>query len=112
MKKGLVLSLPLPPEETPRAALKVAVKVINEKGQAIRMARVTLLPARGKVAAATGASSATGVFETKSPLKPGDYTLRVEHADYVKFEDRVELIEGGQKNKASFPVRLKSLLKK
>jgi len=49
MKKGLVLGLPLPPEETPRAALKVAVKVINEKGQAIKMARVTLLPARGKV---------------------------------------------------------------
>lgn len=47
MKKGLVLGLPLPPEETPRAALKVAVKVINEKGQAIKMARVTLLPARG-----------------------------------------------------------------
>ena len=106
------LSLPQPPDETPRAALKVAVKVINEKGQAIRMARVTLLPARGKVAAATGASSATGVFETKSPLKPGDYTLRVEHAGYLKFEDQVELIEGGQKNKASFTVRLKSLLKK
>ena len=99
-------------EETPSAALKVAVKVINERGQAIRMARVTLLPARGKVAAATGESSATGVFETKSPLKPGDYTLRVEHADYVKFEDRVEPTEGGQKNKASFTVGLKSLPKK
>jgi hypothetical protein len=112
MKKGLVLGLPLPPEETPRAALKVAVKVINEKGQAIKMARVTLLPARGKVAAADGLSSAAGVFETKTLLKPGDYRLRVEHANYVKFEDQVELIEGGQKNKASFTVRLKSLLKK
>jgi hypothetical protein len=112
MKKGLVLSLPLPPEETPRAALKVAVKVINEKGQAIKMARVTLLPARGKVATATGASSATGFFETKSPLKAGDYRLRVEHADYVKFEDQVELIEGSLKGKTAFTVRLKSLLKK
>jgi hypothetical protein len=87
-------------------------KVINEKGQAIKMARVTLLPARGKVAAAAGLSSAAGVFETKTLLKPGDYRLRVEHADYVKFEDQVELIEGGQNNKASFTVRLKSLLKK
>jgi hypothetical protein len=112
MKKGMVLGLPLPPEEPTRAALKVSVKVINEKGQAIKMARVTLLPPRGKVAAATGLSSAAGVFETKSLLKPGDYTLRVEPADYVKFEDQVKLIEGGQKNKAAFTVRLKSLLKK
>jgi hypothetical protein len=112
MKKGLVLGLPLPPEETPRAALEVAVNVINEKGQAIKMARVTLLPARGKVAAAAGLSPAASVFETKTLLKPGDYRLRVEHADYVKFEDQVELIEGGQNKKASFTVRLKSLLKK
>jgi hypothetical protein len=103
------LSLPRPPEETRRAALKVAVKVINEKGQAIKLARVTLLPARGKVAVAAGPSSAAGVFETKTPLKAGDYRLRVERAGYVKFEDQVELIEGGQKNKASFTVRLKSL---
>jgi hypothetical protein len=109
MKKGLVLGLPLPPEETPRASLKVAVKVINMK---IKMARVTLLQAPGKVAAAAGLSSAAAVFETKTLLKPGDYRLRVEHADYVKFEDQVELIEGGQNNKASFTVRLKSLLKK
>src|SRR5262245_65958142 len=66
------LSLPRPPEETLRAALKVAVKVINEKGQAIKMTRVTLLPARGKVAAATGSSAGNGVFETKSPLKAGE----------------------------------------
>ena len=106
------LSLPQPIGEPRSAALKVAVKVINEKGQAIKMAKVTLLPARGKVAAATGSSSATGVFETKSPLKAGDYRLQVERAGYVKFEDQVELIEGKQKNKASFTVRLKSLLKK
>ena len=106
------LSLPRPPEETRRAALKVAVKVINENGQAIKMAIVTLLPARGKVAAATGSSSAAGVFETKIPLKAGDYRLRVERAGYVKFEDQVELIEGGQKNKASFTIRLKSLSRK
>jgi hypothetical protein len=112
MKKGLVLGLPLPPEEPARAAPKVSVKVINEKGQAIKMVKVTLLPPRGKVAAATGLSSAAGVFETKSPLKAGDYRLRVGHDGYVMFEDQVELIEGGQKNKASFTVRLKSLLKK
>jgi hypothetical protein len=106
------LSLPQPPAETPYAALKLTVKVINEKGQAIRMARVTLLPARGKVAAVTGSSSAAGVFETKRLLKAGDYRLRVERAGYVKFEDQVELIEGGQKGKASFTVRLKSILKK
>jgi hypothetical protein len=110
--KGLVLSLPQPPGELPLASLKVSVKVINEKGQAIKMARVTLLPARGKLAAATGSSSAAGVFETKSPLKVGDYRLRVEHADYLKFEDQVEIIEGGLKGKAAFTVRLKSLLKK
>jgi hypothetical protein len=86
--------------------------VINEKGQAIMQARVTLLPARGKVAAAAGTSSAAGVFETKSLLKAGDYRLRVERAGYVKFEDQVEIIESGLKGKASFTVRLKSVIKR
>jgi caspase domain-containing protein len=107
-----LLSLPQPPEETRYASLKVAVKVINEKGQAIRQARVTLLPARGKVAVAVGSSSAAGVFETKSLLKAGDYRLRVERDGYVKFEDQIEIIEGGLKGKASFTVRLKSIPRK
>jgi hypothetical protein len=107
-----LLSLPQPPEETRYASLKVAVKVINEKGQAIGNARVTILPSRGKVAASVGSSSAAGVFETKSLLKAGDYRLRVERAGYVKFEDQVEIIEGGLKGKASFTVRLKSIPRK
>jgi hypothetical protein len=33
--------------------------------------------------------------------------LRVECAGYVKFEDQIELIEGTQKGRASFTVRLR-----
>lgn len=101
------LSLPAPPEETRSPALSVAVKVINEKGQAIKGARVTLLSARGKTAVATGLSPAGGVFQTKISLKPGDYRLRVQRLGYVTVDEQVELIEGGQKGKASFTVRLR-----
>jgi hypothetical protein len=101
------LSLPESAAEVRADNLKAAVKVIDGKGQAIKMARVTLLPARGKTALAAGLSSAIGVFETKGSFKAGDYRLRVERAGYVKFEDQVELIEGRQKGKASFTVRLR-----
>jgi hypothetical protein len=101
------LSLPSSAEQTPSAPLKVAVKVINENGQAIKGARVTLLPTRGNTPVAAGLSPAGGVFQTKSSLKAGDYRLRVERAGYVKVEDQVDLIEGGQKGKASFTVRLR-----
>jgi hypothetical protein len=101
------LSLPAPPEQTRFAALKVAVKVIAENGQAIKGARVTLLPARGDTPAASGSSLAGGLFQTNRSLKAGDYRLRVERVGYVKFEDQVDLIEGGQKGLASFTVRLK-----
>src|SRR5262249_34290226 len=109
------LSLPPASEETQSTAaptsapdtLKVAVKVIDEKGQAVKGARVTFLPTRGKIPVATGLPSANGVFETKNMLKAGDYRLRVECVGYVKFEDQVELIEGSQKGKASFTVRLR-----
>ncbi len=101
------LSLPEPPEETRSAALKVAVKVIDENGRAVKGARVTLLPARVKTPVAAVWSPVGAVFETKSSLREGDYRLRVECAGYVKFEDQVELIEGGQKGKASFAVRLR-----
>jgi hypothetical protein len=101
------LSLPAPPEQTRSASLKFAVRVINENGQAIKGARVTLLAARGKTPLATGLSPAGGAFQSKSSFKPGDYQLRVERAGYVKFEDLVELIEGGQKGQASFTVRLR-----
>jgi hypothetical protein len=87
--------------------LKVAVKVVNENGQAIKGARVTLLPATGKITVATGLSPAGGVFQTKSSLKVRDYRLRVERAGYVKVEDQVELIEGGRIGIASFIVRLR-----
>jgi caspase domain-containing protein/carboxypeptidase family protein len=101
------LSPPASPEQTRSALLKVTVKVINENGQAIKGARVTLLLSSGKTPVATGLSPAGGVFQTKSSLKPGDYRLRVERAGYVKVEDTVELIEGSQKGKASFTVRLR-----
>jgi hypothetical protein len=104
------LSLPAPPEQTRSAALKVAIRVINETGQAIKGARVSLLPARGNTPVASGLSPAGGVFQTKSSFKSGDYRLRVERAGYVKVEDQVELIEGGQKGLASFTVRLKKRL--
>lgn len=101
------LSLPGTPAQTRSGALKVAVKVVNENGQAIKGARVTLLLATGKTTIATGLSPAGGVFQTKSSLKAGDYRLRVERAGYVKVEDQVELIEGSQVGKASFTVRLR-----
>lgn len=101
------LSLPSPPEVTRTIAFKVTVKVINEKGQAIKEAKVTLLPLRSRVPVAIGSPTTAGVFETKNLLKEGDYRLRVECAGYQKFEDEVELIEGSQKGKASFTVRLR-----
>jgi caspase domain-containing protein len=101
------LSLPLMPEEPQSIRLKVSIKVINQKGEAIKTARVTLLPARGKTPLAMGSVSANGTFETKSPLKPEGYRLRVESVGYVKFEDQIELIEGSQKGKSSFTVRLR-----
>src|SRR5262249_21583661 len=63
------LSLPPASEETQSTAaptsapdtLKVAVKVIDEKGQAVKGARVTFLPTRGKIPVATGLPSANGV---------------------------------------------------
>src|SRR5262249_29414608 len=80
------LSLPSAPEEARSTAapdrLKAAVMVINEKGQAIKGARVTFLPTRGKIPVATGLPSANGVFETKILLKTGDYRLRVECVGY------------------------------
>ncbi|HKQ77867.1 MAG TPA: caspase family protein [Blastocatellia bacterium] len=101
------LSLPPTPEESRSTTLKASVKVINEKGQAIKLARVTLLPMSGKIPVATGSTSINGVYETKTLLKAGDYRLRVEGAGYVKVEDQIELIEGSQIGKASFTVRLK-----
>ncbi|HEX5081268.1 MAG TPA: caspase family protein [Blastocatellia bacterium] len=101
------LSLPGATTQTRSAALKVAVKVINENGQAIRGARVTLFSATRKTPVATGLAPSGGVFQTKSSLKSGNYRLRVERAGYVKVEDQVELIEGSQKGKASFTVRLR-----
>ena len=101
------LSLPAAPEQTRSALLKVTVKVVNESGQAIKGARVTLLLSPRKTPIATGLSAAGGVFQTRSSLKAGDYRLRVERAGYVKVEDDVDLIEGSQKGKASFTVRLR-----
>lgn len=103
------LSLPTNPEETQASALKVAVKVIDEHELSINRAKVTLLPMRGKTPVAVGSSTAAGVFETKKPIKEGEYRLRVESAGYQKFESEADLIEGRQKGKASFTVRLKQL---
>jgi Carboxypeptidase regulatory-like domain len=87
--------------------LRVSVKVINEKGQAIKSARVTLLHKRGKLPVATGLTGANGVYQTKTLIEAGDQRLRVEADGYVNVEDQIEVIEGSKKGNASITVRLK-----
>ncbi|MBO9728730.1 MAG: TonB-dependent receptor [Chitinophaga sp.] len=88
---------PMPSAAKAVAAQTISGKVLDEKGQAVENATVTLLPgAKGALTDARGTFTITGVA-------PGSYTLRVTFIGYTTYEQKVTV----DKDLANLQITLK-----